>query len=410
MRSSTGATLGAVTPVPIDDGVVPRAQVAVLLAAGIGYFCVAGISFPVLPRLVERELGGAESSIGVAFGALALGMLAVRPFVGYLSDRFGRRPTMVVGALAVAGVQLLHVPSARVGIWALVAVRVLMGMAASLMYVSQATVATELAPPSRRGAVFATFSTAVFVGFAIGPVLGEWVLEAHGFTATFAVAAAVGLVAAAAGLALPETRPDGVQASFDGLRALFHPVAARLGVANTMVFLAFIGFNGFITPYAESMGVDTVRWILLTYSGTSLVLRALGGRLLDRADRRVLASAAFATVALGATILAFADTVAWLYIGAFVLAAGLAYNVPLMVLVAAESAAPEDRARVVSTIVTFGDVANSGGALALGVVAAASGYTAMYLVIAIGAMAALALLHSPFMAPVTSLRTRSHMA
>ena len=72
-----------------------------------------------------------------------------------------------------------------------------------------------------------------------------------------------------------------------------NPIAARIGVMNLMVFMAFIGFNGFITPYAESMGVTSVRWIMLTYSGTTLALRAFGGRLLDRGDRMRLASTAF---------------------------------------------------------------------------------------------------------------------
>ncbi|MGI9601389.1 MAG: MFS transporter [Acidimicrobiales bacterium] len=390
---------------PAARDAVPTGQVAILLAAGIGYFAVAGISFPVLPRLVEQEIGGTESAIGVAFGSLALGMLAVRPFVGYLSDRYGRRPTMVAGALVIAALQLLHVPAAETGLWALVAVRVAMGMAASLMYVSQATVATELAPASRRGTVFATFSTAVFIGFAIGPVLGEWLLEERGFTATFAVAAGLGVFCALAASVLPETRPDGIEPRFDGLRSLFHPIAARIGVMNLLVFMTFIGFNGFITPYAESMGVTSVRWILLTYSGTTLVMRAVGGRLLDQANRMHLATAAFAVVAVGTTILALAPSVAWLYVGAFVTAVGLAYNVPLLVLIGADSADDEDRARVVSTITTFGDLANSAGALALGFVAAASGYTVMYLAITAGALGALVLLHSPFMAPVAGLHT-----
>ena len=107
---------------------------------------------------------------------------------------------------------------------------------------------------------------------------------------------------------------------------------------------------------------------------------------------------------LGSLILAGASSVAWLYVGALVLAAGLAYNVPLLVLVGAESAPPEDRARVVATITTFGDLANSAGALVLGFVAAGTSYSVMYLVVAVGAVGAAALLHSPFLAPVSGLR------
>ena len=386
---------------------VPHGAVALLLYAGIAYFAVGGIAFPVLPRLVEIELGGSESAIGVTFGAMALGMLIVRPFVGYLSDRYGRRPTMVLGALVIAGLQLLHVPAAEeFGLWGLVGLRIFIGMAASLMYVSQATTATELPPAQRRGTVFATFSTAIFVGFAIGPVVGEWVYEEHGFSAAFAVAAVIGFTGAVASALLPETRPASVQARFESIRGLFHPIATRIGTMNLLVFLTFIGFNAFITPYAEELGVTSTRWLLLTYSGTTLLMRALGGRLLDRADRMKLASAAFTLVAIGVTILAFAPSVPWLYVGAFVTAVGLAYNVPLLILIGSDSAPDEERAPVVATITTFGDLANSGGALLLGMIAASFDYTVMYLFIAGGAVGALVLLHSPFMRPVTGLRAR----
>ena len=66
---------------------------------------------------------------------------------------------------------------------------------------------------------------------------------------------------ALAATTLPETRPDEVEPRFEAIRSLFHPIAARIGVMNLMVFMAFIGFNGFITPYAESMGVTSVRWL-----------------------------------------------------------------------------------------------------------------------------------------------------
>ena len=100
-------------------------RIMALFGAGIAYFTVAGISFPVLPRLVEDELGGSRTDIGLAFGVFALGMLLVRPIAGVASDRIGRRPLMIFGALGVGLFQLLHVPAAETGeLWVLLLVRV----------------------------------------------------------------------------------------------------------------------------------------------------------------------------------------------------------------------------------------------------------------------------------------------
>jgi MFS family permease len=347
-----------------DRAYTPR--VLALFGAGIAYFTVAGISFPVLPRLVEDELGGSKTDIGLVFGVFALGMLLVRPIAGVVSDRVGRRPLMIGGALGIAVFQLLHIAAAETGeLWVLLLVRIGTGGFSSLMYLAQATTATELPSEKHRAKVFSTFSVAVFVGFAIGPIVGETVLQSHGFAWTFVVAAGFALVSALVALTLPETKPDDVRPA-DGWREVFHPVAARIGVVNLLVFVAFMGFNGFIQPYSEEFGIEEARWLLLTYSGTTLVMRFAGGWVLDRFDRRNLATFAHSTVAIGALVLATVSGAGQLYFGAFVIAIGMAWNVPLLMLIAVDSATDHDRSKVVATVTTFGDLANSAGALMLG--------------------------------------------
>ncbi len=380
-------------------------QVSTLMLAGVAYFVVAGVSFPLLPRLVEQRVGGDDFDIGLTFGAMAGGMLVMRPFVGYLSDRYGRKPLMVFGAVAVGLAQLVHVPAADVGLWCLLLVRFGLGMASSAMYLGQATTATELPPHERSAEIFSTFGVAVFVGFAIGPVVGETMLEAYGFHAAFASGAVAAGLCALLGLALPETKPADVIAKFEGASSLFHPIAARAGAVSFLVFGAFIGFNAFVTPYAESLGLEQVRWVLLTYSLTSLVTRAIGGRLIATMNRLNLGTMAHLAAASGLAIMVVFNDVWALYVGAFVLAAGLSFNVPLMVLVAAESAPASQRSRVVATVIVFGDLANSAAAFGLGALANGVGYRGMYTVVIGITLGAALLYRSPFTQPVTAIRS-----
>lgn len=387
-----------------DRAYTPR--VLALFGAGIAYFTVAGISFPVLPRLVEDELGGSKTDIGLAFGVFALGMLLVRPIAGAWSDRYGRRPLMIGGALGIAVMQLLHPVAADTGeLWVLLLVRIGTGAFSSVMYLAQATAATELPAEEYRDRVFATFSVAVFVGFAIGPILGETVLQAHGFAWTFGVASMFALLSAAVALTLPETKPETARPAA-GMRDLFHPIAARIGFVNLLIFTAFMGFNAFIQPYAEQFGVSEARWLLLTYSGTTLSLRVVAGRVFGRFARRNIATFSHALVVAGALVLATAQGVGQLYVGAFVIACGMAWNVPLLMLIAVDSATAAERSRAVATVTTFGDLANSGGALLLGVIADAIDYDGMYFVVAGSAVFAMTLMRSRFMAPVRGLHLR----
>jgi len=127
-------------------------------------------------------------------------------------------------------------------------------------------------------------------------------------------------------------------------------------------------------------------------------MRSVSGLAFVRFPRRWLATFAHGTVIIGALLLATASSTAWLYAAAVVLAIGLAWNVPLMILIAVDSASDAERSRAVATVTTFGDLANALGTLALGFVADAFGYDSMYVVVAGSALAALVLMRSPFLA------------
>jgi predicted MFS family arabinose efflux permease len=313
---------------------------------------------------------------------------------------------MLGGSLGVAVLQLLHVPAADTGqLWVLLIVRVLTGAASSAMYLSQATVATELPNPEHRDRVFALFSTTVLVGFAVGQVFGEMVMQAHGFVWAFAVSAAFASSSTIVSLALPETRPaDAVPAA--SVSDLFHPAAVRIGMVNLLVFVGFMGFNAFIADYAEEFGINDARWLLLTYSLTVMAMRVASAKVFMRVPRRALATFAHCAVVAGALLLATADGVPQLYVAAFVIAVGMAWNVPLLILIAVDSATDAERSRAVATVTTFGDLANSAGTLALGFVAESVGYDGMYVVVAGSALAALVLMRSPFMASTRGLHLR----
>ena len=374
-----------------------------LLLAGMSYFVVAGISFPVLPRLVKQKIGGGEFEIGLAFGAMGLGMLAMRPLIGFLADKYGRKPMIVGGAVTIIITQLLHVPSAQAGLSSLLIVRFILGLGSSAMYVGQATTATELPPVERSGEIFSLFNVSVVAGLAIGPVVGEITLQKAGFSSAFFIAALFAGLCFLLGCILPETKPPSVKAKFEGFRSLIHPIAVRAGAVSFLLFAAFLSFNAFITPYAESMGVLTVRWVLLSYAVASVITRVLGGRLIDTVNRKLLGSCSHVVVIVGLLVLVIFNNHFSLYLGGVIMAIGLSFNVPLMVVIAADSTTPDQRSRVVATVIVFGDLANSFAAFGFGGLAEAIGYRWMYAVVAAMVGFAALLYRSRFTAPLTGI-------
>ena len=362
-----------------------RFNLVVLLASGVLYFSVAGMMLPVLPRFILDELGGGPVALGATFGTYSLGALIVRPFTGRLGDLVGRRRMVVVAGVLFGSSILLYQPAGELGgPWFVVLARLATGMTGSAIYVGQATIATEIAPEERQGEAYGFYAVAVWVGLVVGPPIGEILYQQSGLGAAFGAATAAGIVAGLLAMALPETRPsEGAPAR----TALVHRAALRPGVVSLLALTSMIGFNAFITPYAATLGVESVRWVFVTQAAVTVSGRIAGTFLLDRVPRQTLGTFAMASAASGTAVLALWPSVAALYVGAVLLAMGLAFVVPLLLLVAIDRAPARERSSVVATLTAFGDIANGAGAGLLGGIVAVSGHRTMFAVTAAASFA-----------------------
>ena len=79
----------------------------VLVAAGLAFFTAGGAVLPVASQFAQGPLDATTLGVGIAIGAFAIGSLVLRPVVGWGSDRFGRRPMLLLGTLlSIAGLAL----------------------------------------------------------------------------------------------------------------------------------------------------------------------------------------------------------------------------------------------------------------------------------------------------------------
>ncbi|MDQ2832603.1 MAG: TCR/Tet family MFS transporter [Acidobacteriota bacterium] len=132
-----------------------------------------GMIAPVLPRLIEGFLHGNTSSaakmLGI-FGAVFAGMqFFFSPILGSLSDRFGRRPVVLLSNFGL-GLDYLLMAWAPVLGWLFVG-RVISGLTASSIPTAMAYMA-DVTPRERRAAAFGMLNAAFGIGFVLGPALG----------------------------------------------------------------------------------------------------------------------------------------------------------------------------------------------------------------------------------------------
>lgn len=202
-----------------------------------------GIVVPVLPKLVVDFTGGDTEKAARIFGifgaTFALMQFLISPMRGVLSDRFGRRPLVLISNFGVA-IDYILMALAPTAAWVF-AGRVISGTTAGSIPLGYAY-ATDVTPPDKRAARFALLGVAISAGFIFGPALG-------GYASTisprlpFWIAAGLSLVNASYGiLLLPESLPRSRRAAFRWQRA--NPVGALvlLRSHSELVGLACVNF------------------------------------------------------------------------------------------------------------------------------------------------------------------------
>ncbi|MBO9541434.1 TCR/Tet family MFS transporter [bacterium] len=165
-----------------------------------------GIVIPITPQLVSQFVGGDLSDASRYYGpAIALYtamQFLCAPTLGALSDRFGRKPILL---LSLVGTSLAYLMTAFAPNLAwLYAARMLGGVAGASMTVASAYIA-DVSAPERRAQNFGMLGAAFGIGFIIGPALGG-ALGHFSLHLPFFVSAAVSLINFVYGLvALPES-------------------------------------------------------------------------------------------------------------------------------------------------------------------------------------------------------------
>ena len=232
------------TDAPAAHGRGRRAAFGFIYVSAIACAMSIGIMVPVLPSLLKQFTGGDTASASewnvtfAVFGGL-MGFLA-GPVLGLLSDRFGRRPVLLV-SLTGLGIDFLFMAFAPSLNWLFIG-RLISGATAGVFSTANAYVA-DVTPPEKRARTFGWMGSAFTVGFLAGPAIGG-LLGNVNLRLPFMAAAALTLINALYGiLILPESLPLSLRAThFHWRRA--NPLGSLklLNSHHELLPLASVGF------------------------------------------------------------------------------------------------------------------------------------------------------------------------
>jgi DHA1 family tetracycline resistance protein-like MFS transporter len=221
-----------------------------------------GIMIPILPNLLKQFVGGdtASASEWNTLFATVWGFMqfVCGPILGMLSDRFGRRPVLLVSIFGLF-VDFLFMAFAPTLAWLFLG-RVLNGLTASSFSTGNAYVA-DITPPERRARNYGLMGSAFGFGFMIGPTIGGLLGEVN-LRLPFMAAAALCLINFLYGvLVLPES-----------LSPARRTPAMNWGRANPLGSLAFLRERGHLLGLATvgflyQLSFTALPTIFVLYSG-----------------------------------------------------------------------------------------------------------------------------------------------
>jgi MFS family permease len=267
-------------------------RLAVLIATNFVDMIGFAIILPLLP-FYALELKATALEVGMITAAFSAAQILSAPLWGRVSDRYGRRPALLIGLLASAAAYVVF--GLADALWLLFASRLIQGAGGGTTGVAQAYVADTVEPADRARAL-GWLSAATSAGVMLGPVIGSfathWGREAPGF-----VAAALCLVNA--GFAwrwLPESRkrdanaPHAVRkpvwdAAWQAIRRPGEQASQLLWI-YAVGMLAFSALTSVLALYlGAEFGITekTIGYVFLYIGGLSVVMRlALLGPIVDR--------------------------------------------------------------------------------------------------------------------------------
>ena len=243
------------TETPSDTATAPTKTLIFMFVTVLLSMVGFGIIIPIMPQLM-MEVTNTNVSQAATYGGLvtmvyALAQFVTSPILGGLSDRYGRRPVLLLSPTFYS-LDFLLLALAPNFAWLFVA-RALSGATAATYATANAVIA-DVSPPEKRSANFGLIGAGFGLGFIIGPVIGGFLAE-YGTRVPFFAASAIGALNVLFGyFVFPETLKE--KRTFSWKRA--NPLGSLMSVSNykyvpmvlSAIFLIQFAYNSLPAVFA----------------------------------------------------------------------------------------------------------------------------------------------------------------
>jgi len=354
---------------------------SLIITSSFLFFCNFS-SFFLLPLFI-KSLGGNEKNIGFIMGSFGITSIVSIPLVSYLLDKYGRRRFLLLGSLimSLSSYGFIFIGDLSPLLYVF---RLFQGIGFAFFFTSAATAAVDVIPESRRGQGLGIFGAFLILTYAIGPTIGEFVINKFGFSLFFIITSSFSLVAT---FFVFLTRDVEFKKSTDpnALRFFYLAFSKRYFVLLLTNIIAASGFGSvlyFISVYLKSKGLD-VFYFFVTYTITVAALRILGGRISDVFGRKGVASPSLFLFSLAIASVTLINSVYMIVLVSVLFSIGYGMLYPTLSALVVDKSWPDERGKAMGAYNASFSIGVNFPTFAFGIIAKNWGFVDMYLISAL---------------------------
>jgi MFS family permease len=372
---------GEATVTEKKPNVSTQRPIFILLGLNLLTLIASNMTTPTL-YLYALELGASVAYVGIIASVTSVARLVSRIPIGLVSDRFGRRQIMRIGALGIAAsLMLLYLADKPLNV---LLGSIINALGLTAIFTIGLTMASEI-QSSRKATGVSFFALASSLAMVIAPGTCSLLLLVLRIRTTYLIGALIGLGGILCSIplaALPSLRK-----AFDirgSLKSLLKD--KRVQFVATMEAFFSLAFNSIFVFFPLYLSEEfqltsaEISFLLTMYSLAMLTVRLPLPRILRRIEEKTIICLGFVDFALVLMILPFSNT--FVHFSALMLAAGTAHGLlfPSMALVVSRSSRL-DLGLANSIYLGAGDVVSIVAPIGIALLIEASGYGSFYMLV-----------------------------
>ena len=351
--------------------IIPKAKIYTL---SFWMLCISSFLFfgsfsMILPELPDylTSLQGHEY-LGLIVSLFTLSAAVSRPFSGKLTDKWGRIPVMLIGACISCLAALVYPLTTTV--FGFLSIRLLHGFSAGFKPTGTSAYVADIIPVQRRAEALGILSMFSTIGMASAPIFGSWIFLNFDIDTLFYCSSIFSIGSIVILFGLKETLKT--KESFKlallkiGKTDLYEPSVIP---SSLIMVLTTFSFGTVITlspDFSSFLGIQNKGLFFSFFTGSSLLVRFIGGRLSDRYGRILILKFSTLCLAISMIIIGFATNTTSYFAGAFLFGIGYGLNSPTLFAWAIDLSPEKNIGRGISTLFIFLELGIGTGSLISG--------------------------------------------